>query len=386
MEKSAGRVLIVDDEAGIRRLLTRALERAGFEADQADDGLHAMDLLDTSTFDVVISDLRMPGMGGMDLLRRVREHDLDLPVVLMTGAPSIETAVEAVEYGALRYLMKPVSVNAVVEAALYGVRMRQMARLKREAIAHLGVLDAFPGDRVGLETGFSRALDALSMAYHPIVSAARRAVYGYEALLRSGESSMPDPVSVLDAAERLGRICDLGRSIRSQVAAASRQLAEETLLFVNLHPLDLQDAELFARGSPLSAIAGRVVLEVTERASLDAVHNVRERTAALRDIGFRIAVDDLGSGYAGLSSLLQLQPDVVKLDISLIRSVDVDLTKQRLIRSMTELCEDMGILVVAEGVETPAERDVVVQLGCDLLQGYVFARPARSFVAPAWPA
>jgi len=382
--KTAGRVLIVDDDAGIRRSLIRVLDQAGFETEEAADGLRAVEALGKSQVDVVLSDLQMPGMGGMELLRRVREHDFDLPVILMTGAPSLETAVAAVEFGALRYITKPLNVEAVVEAVRYAVQLRRMARLKREATAHLGAHGEFPGDRAGLETAFGRALGALWMAYQPIVSNARRDVYAYEALLRSGEPSMPNPGSILDAAERLRRIWDLSRTIRSRVAAASRDLQQNTILFVNLHPEDLQDEELFAVKSPLSLIAPRVVLEVTERASLDAMHDVRERAAALRRLGFRIAIDDLGSGYAGLSSIVQLKPDVVKLDMSLVRDVDTDVTKQRLIRSMTQLCGEMGILVVTEGIETPAERDTVVGLGCDLLQGYVFARPARGFVEPTW--
>jgi EAL domain-containing protein (putative c-di-GMP-specific phosphodiesterase class I) len=146
--------------------------------------------------------------------------------------------------------------------------------------------------------------------------------------------------------------------------------------FVNLHTKDLADAALYARGMAFSEFAPRIVLEITERAPLDSVRDVPRRVAELRDMGFRIAIDDLGAGYAGLTSFAQLVPEVVKLDMSLVRGIHEDGVRQKLVRSMTSLCHEMGMLVVAEGVETRAELDSVIALGCDLLQGYYFGRPA----------
>jgi len=126
-----------------------------------------------------------------------------------------------------------------------------------------------------------------------------------------------------------------------------------------------------------------VVLEVTERASLEGV-DVRSQLATLRRLGFRVALDDLGAGYAGLSSFAQLLPEVVKFDMSLVSGIDRDPTKQRLVHTMKGLCDELGIQVVAEGVETAAERDVLVGLGCDLLQGYSFAKPGAPFPIVNW--
>jgi EAL domain-containing protein (putative c-di-GMP-specific phosphodiesterase class I) len=126
------------------------------------------------------------------------------------------------------------------------------------------------------------------------------------------------------------------------------------------------------------------VLEITERSSLDEVKDARVRVAALREMGFRIAVDDMGAGYAGLTSFALLEPEIVKLDMSLVRDVHRNVTKQKVIRSMSSLSKDMGMLVVAEGVETADERDALIELGCDLLQGYFFARPGKGFPPVSW--
>jgi EAL domain-containing protein (putative c-di-GMP-specific phosphodiesterase class I) len=101
-------------------------------------------------------------------------------------------------------------------------------------------------------------------------------------------------------------------------------------------------------------------------------------------MGFRIALDDLGAGYAGLTSFAQLEPDFVKFDMSLVRGVDKNEKKRKLIQSMTALFKELGLLTIAEGVETTSERDALTSIGCDLLQGYLFAKPANPFPGVAW--
>jgi EAL domain-containing protein (putative c-di-GMP-specific phosphodiesterase class I) len=126
------------------------------------------------------------------------------------------------------------------------------------------------------------------------------------------------------------------------------------------------------------------VLEITERASIDSIQDLRQRVARLRETGYRIAIDDLGAGYAGLTSFALLEPEIVKIDMTLVRDVDRLEVKQRLIASITSLCTEMGILVVGEGVETQAERDTLIQLGCDLFQGYFIAKPGPAFPKRNW--
>jgi EAL domain-containing protein (putative c-di-GMP-specific phosphodiesterase class I) len=378
------RVLVVEDEDALRSAIARYLTRAGHRVAEARNGHEAMTALDQGGADVVLSDITMPGMDGLHLLRAVRERDLDLPVILATGAPTVASAAAAVEHGALAYLIKPVDL-ATLEAsvrragALYGI-----ARAKRAAFALLGSESTSAGDRAGLESSFDRTLDKLWIAFQPIVSAHTRAIFGYEALMRSEERSLPHPGAVLDAAERLGRLTQLGRVLRSRTVEAFARAEPGASLFVNLHPEDLSDDSLFDDASALCPLAARVVLEITERSSLGHVRDVRARIARLRQMGFRVAIDDLGAGYAGLSSFADLEPEIVKLDMSLVRDVDKTPTKQKLVRSMTSLCHDLGIDVVTEGVETREERDCLIDLGTDHLQGYLFAKPGRPFPNWSW--
>lgn len=378
------RVLVVDDDEMVRRATTRVLVAEGFDVEQAADGRAAIEALERSKFDVVLSDVCMPNMTGLELLRAIRTRDLELPVILQTGAPDIEVAMEAKRHGALHYLTKPVDAQRIVMAVMRAERLSRLAIAKRMAMDALGSALPRAGDLAGLELSLTSALENLWMAYQPIVRVSDRSLFGYEALMRSREAALPHPGAVLDAAERLDRLKEVGRRVRSLVALPFARAPQSAWLFVNLHAADLEDETLADAKSPLVAIADRVVLEITERAALDGVKSVEKRVAQLREIGFKIAIDDLGAGYAGLTSFALLEPDIVKLDMTLVRDVDTTPTKSKLIASVCQVCRDLDVQVVAEGIETAAERDALTTLGCDLFQGYLLGRPGPPFPAFGW--
>jgi len=373
-----GRILLADDEPEPRRAMARILKAAGFEVDTARSGDDALAQVEKKAYDAILSDISMPGVDGIELLRRIHDHDADVPVVLVTGAPAVETAVQALDYGAYKYLLKPVSADRLEEVATKAVQMSQMARIRREAVAML-----HSGPDAELQDSFRGAMDTLWVAYQPIVRADGE-LYGYEALLRSREPRLPHPGAVLDAAEKLNGLEELGRRVRDLAAKPITADPASGSLFVNLHPRDLEDEELISPYSALAKIADRVVLEVTERASVGNINDLRKRVARLRETGYRIAVDDLGAGYAGLTSFALLEPQIVKVDMTLVRDIHELPVKQRLVRSITSLCREMGIEVVGEGVETVEERDILLELGCDLFQGYYLARPQEAFPTYRW--
>ncbi|NUP04836.1 MAG: EAL domain-containing protein [Polyangiaceae bacterium] len=379
---NAPRALVVDDDDALLRIHARALSREGYQVETAPNGDAAEQALKRSPFDVILSDIDMPGMNGITLLERVRSYDLDVPVVLITGLPSVETAMKAMEHGALRYMTKPVELQALVKVANDAVRLHQIAKAKRRALDLAGGVERLVGDHAGLVASFGRALDSLHIAFQPIVSWSNKSVFAYEALMRSREPSLPHPGAVLDAAERLDRLHELGRKVRTLAVEPLSQVPDDVLLFLNLHPHDLLDGELLNAASSVTNVAKRIVLEVTERSSLQGLHDLQSRVASLRELGYRVAIDDLGAGYAGLASFALLEPQVVKLDMALVRNVDREPQKQTLVRTMIAMCKELGIWVVAEGVETAAERDELIRAGCDLMQGYFFAKPGPAFPTP----
>ncbi len=231
-----------------------------------------------------------------------------------------------------------------------------------------------------------RALDrtieasAFRYAYQPIVDGVSGQIFGYEALCRPREKAFPHPGALFETAERAGRVKELGRASRQVALQALEQLDESQLLFVNVHPLELGDELLEEALGDLRRQAHRVVFEITEAAAIRDYGRLRALLERLQQVGYRIAVDDLGAGYAGLNSLALLKPDFVKLDMALVRGIEQDTTAARLIRHILDFTAGESMRVIAEGVETAREREVVAGLGCELMQGYFFARPGPPFV------
>jgi EAL domain-containing protein (putative c-di-GMP-specific phosphodiesterase class I) len=375
----ATRVLLVDDEKSLARALSRLLELAGCIVVTASEGREALALIASSTFDVIVSDIRMPGVDGLSLLRAIRAKDLDVPVVFLTGSPTLETAAEAIAHGAFRYLTKPLDgqeLAAVVERA---AQTHRLALVRREMAGHQLDDGRAIGDRAGLESRFVSGLDQMWMAMQPILSWGARSVYAYEALLRTEEPTLRSPVDFVDAAERLKRTEELGRRVRRRVADQLVDLPASVNVFVNLHPADLVDEELCSADGALTPFAHTIVLEVTERAALEQVPGLIPGVERLRKLGYRLALDDLGAGYAGLSSFAILEPEIVKVDMSLVRGIHQSTTKQKLFRSFASLCRELDTEIIAEGVEVAEERECLTDLGGDLFQGYLFARPGRGF-------
>jgi EAL domain-containing protein (putative c-di-GMP-specific phosphodiesterase class I)/CheY-like chemotaxis protein len=361
-EDSRARVLLVEDEIALAKLFKRTLESGPYVVEVAWTGDR-------------VSDVNLPGVTGIDLLASIRAYDLNVPVVLMSGTPTMDTAIQAVNLGAVQYLTKPFANADLVAACHRAVQLGASVRREREDAKPTLVSEGL-GDAT-LSAALDRALDGMWMAFQPIVKA--DSIFAYEALMRSAEPVLPNPPAVLEAAERLGRLHDLGRHVRDLVARAAAEAPPSVLLFVNLHTADLLDDTLYASNSPLTKYAERVVLEVTERASIDDVERLLPRISMLRVLGFRIALDDLGAGYAGLSSFAELEPEFVKLDMSLVRDVHLSQVRQKLVRAIGGLSSELNMQLVAEGVETIDESRCVQSLGCGLLQGYYFARPEKGF-------
>jgi len=386
VQRAGGRVLVVDDYPEALEFMARVLERAGVEVTRASNAVETLAAFRPGLFDAVVADIGLPDMNGVELLLEIRKRDLDVPVVFVTGAPSLETAVAALRHGALQYLTKPFELADFVSVTRRAIQLGRLAAIKRRALEANGLSEGLVADLAGTTARFEQALARIHMVFQPIVRSGDFSLYGYEALLRCADPLLKHPGTVLSAAEQLARVPEVGRIVRWRVAEAVAAAGHVENVFINLHPLDLFDPDLTARHQSLGDIAERVILEITERAQLGEPGRVAARTAELRGLGFRLAIDDLGSGYSGLSSFVLLEPQIVKVDMSLVRDVDRTPMKQRLIRSLVELCREMCIDILAEGVETEAECRTVKELGCDLMQGYLFGRPAPPFPPVSWPA
>jgi diguanylate cyclase (GGDEF)-like protein len=227
--------------------------------------------------------------------------------------------------------------------------------------------------------GRALAQDAFKFVYQPIVRVSDDSLFAYEALCRPADGTFKHVGELLETAVRTGRIRELGRSLRRIVVQPMDGLPDSVVLFVNLHPQDLGDDQLLEAEASLIPWAKRIVLEVTETEAIRDYERARTRIQSLRSHGFRVALDDLGSGYSSLNLLAQLEPDFVKLDMELVRGVRHAGRTARLVQHLVEFCRGEGFMTVAEGIETPEELASVAELGVDLVQGFLLARPQPAF-------
>jgi EAL domain-containing protein (putative c-di-GMP-specific phosphodiesterase class I)/GGDEF domain-containing protein len=222
---------------------------------------------------------------------------------------------------------------------------------------------------------------AVYIDLHPILIADTRQVYGYEALARGTLRTLRSPEIMFEVAAEADLLWELGRLCRSKaIEAMKNRLTRGELLFLNVDPHDFVDPE-FSQLDREVPDPQRVVIEITERTAIKDYPKFRERLQALRERGYRFAVDDAGSGYAGLGSIANLEPDFIKLDISLINCIDTNFIKQNLVETMVRFANDQGAKVIAEGVERAEEYETVKGLGVHLVQGFFLHRPSENAVS-----
>jgi EAL domain-containing protein (putative c-di-GMP-specific phosphodiesterase class I) len=375
-------ILVVDDDPAFMWACARMLDAWGHSVVQAQSGEEGLRLAAERQPDVILCDINLPGMSGVEILRAVRGRDRDIPFILMTGEPQLETARLAVEWGAQSYLIKPLALPQLKETLDRAIHAHQSVRRQRQI---LETTERMARENQSLRDQLDRSMAGMWMAFQPIISWSKRSVVAYEALLRTTDTNLHLPTDILHVAETLGEIHDIGHRSRALIAEVLGHHPELPGIFVNLHVLDLLDEQLYSESSPLRPYANRIHFEITERMALEKVPDTRHRIDRLRQHGYRIAVDDLGEGYSGLNSFAALEPDAVKLDMSLIRGIDRTPTKRRMVQALATLCRDLDMPLVAEGVETRAELATLIELGADWFQGFYFAQPDYPFPIPRFP-
>jgi len=216
-----------------------------------------------------------------------------------------------------------------------------------------------------------------TMAFQPIINTTTKKVFAQEALVR-GMCQEP-------ASEILGRINDENRyrfdqACRVKAVQLGAKLNISSYISINFLPNAVYNPELCIRTTIEAAEAygfpiDRIIFEITEGEKITDQAHLRQIIQYYRQKGFLTAIDDFGAGYAGLNLLADIQTDLVKLDMGLIRDIDQNRKRKAIVRGITQMCNELNITVIAEGVETYEELSVLQSLGIELFQGYYFAKP-----------
>jgi EAL domain-containing protein (putative c-di-GMP-specific phosphodiesterase class I) len=236
-------------------------------------------------------------------------------------------------------------------------------------------------DRSKLITDIVLSEEVTSL-YEPIVNLTTREVIGFEALVRGPwESELHSPAKLFQLAEETELVFELDCLCRRTALRGARGLEPGKLLFLNCLPTAIHDPAF--RGDVLRKTLedlrlrpNDMVLEISERESIDNFSIFREARDHYGELGFRVALDDTGVAYGSLEAIMELSPDFIKVDLSLVRGIDTDPPRQELLRSLHTVALKLNAQVIAEGIETSEELATIQSLGIPLGQGYLFGRPA----------
>lgn len=230
----------------------------------------------------------------------------------------------------------------------------------------------------------------ITMAFQPIVNVSTQTVFAYEALVRGKDGAGAGQVLAQIADHNRYAFDQVCRTTAIELAAGLDMAATGANLSINFLPNAVYEPRACIRATLAAAMrtgfpVNKIIFEFTESEAMDADH-ILNILRSYRAMGFKTAIDDFGAGYAGLGLLTLFQPDIVKLDMALIRDIDTDPVKRTIVRNTLNMLRDLGVEPVCEGIETPAELDVLRDLGVDLMQGYLLARPALEALGlVAWP-
>jgi len=242
----------------------------------------------------------------------------------------------------------------------------------------------------GCGSAYSASID-FEYAFQPIVDIDTRQAFAHEALVRGpgGEGAM----SVLSQVNQANRYW-FDQACRIKAIKTAVRLGLEGHLSINFLPNAVYRPEVCIRSTLETARAhdfplNRIIFEATEGERVQDGPWFARILREYQRYGFLTAIDDFGAGYAGLTLLADFTPDFIKLDMALVRDIDTSSSRQAIVKGLMQTCRDMGVAVIAEGIETAGERDFLYDAGVRLMQGYLFARPAFQAVGTldeaAWP-
>lgn len=215
-------------------------------------------------------------------------------------------------------------------------------------------------------------------AFQPIVDINKKTIFAHEALIRgpNGEGAHTILSKVNnDNTYRFDQAC------RVKAVKTAAELKLKGMLSINFMPNAVYRPELcisttLAAAKKYSFPASNIIFEFTEQEIIEDTNHLLNVVTEYKKLGFKTALDDFGAGYAGLNLLASFQPDIIKIDMNLLRDIDTSKSRQTIVKAVTRMCEELNVIVLAEGVETTAERDVLVGFGINLFQGYLFCKPA----------
>jgi EAL domain-containing protein (putative c-di-GMP-specific phosphodiesterase class I)/DNA-binding NarL/FixJ family response regulator len=382
MTRAPIRTLIADDDAEVRSVLIDIIERAdSLElVGVAEDAQQAIELAGRKQPDVALLDVKMPG-GGPRAAREIRASSPKTAIIALSAHEDARSVQEMLAAGAYNYLTKGTSPQELVEAICSSVdgQVRLSSRAASFVVSELASRLEREREvderRVAWEEQIHDILKSGGVAcvFQPIVALETGESVGFEALARFDSEPVRSPGAWFAEATALGYALELEIAAVEAAISSIDRLPPDAFMTLNVSPESIMSPRLTETIGrvPLD----RIIVEVTEHAPISDYPKLRSAIGALRRGGARLAVDDVGAGHASLRHILQLDPDLIKLDVSLTREIQTQRTQRAMASALVTFAREVGASVIAVGIEAEAELAVIRELGVPLGQGYYLGRP-----------
>lgn len=332
--------------------------------------------------DLALLDVRMPGGGGERVAKVISETRPGVRIVAISSHSDEETIGAMIAAGAHGYITKdspPTSMLDTLKRCAAGESIftpSSSEHVMREYARSSQRLAAERRDLRQREERIRKVCEPGQMksVFQPIVDLQTGEVVMFEALTRFNPIHGMNPQQWFEEAEEIGMTGMIESAALAHTARALEKSGmDDITVSVNVSPSTLLDPDLAERF--LAFAPDRMVIEITEHARINDYGQVKAVAEKLHERGTRLAIDDAGAGFASLRHIIDLMPDLIKLDISLVRSIDTDTRRHALAAGLSTFAREIGAQIVAEGIETRDELDALCELGVDYGQGYFLARP-----------
>jgi EAL domain-containing protein (putative c-di-GMP-specific phosphodiesterase class I)/DNA-binding NarL/FixJ family response regulator len=378
-------VLIAEDDSQLRTVLSALIDaeptlRLVGAARDADE---AIELARETRPDVAIVDVRMPGGGGIKVARELRRTAPDTKVLALTAAADRDTVLEMLEAGVVGYLVKGSSAEHILESIGRAGSGQSMLSAEvtgdviNELVGQLGTQRRGEEKQRRRRNRIERAIaddGALQIVFQPICALDTLEPAGFEALARFPGPPHRGPEHWFREAGEVDLSIQLELVAVRRALAHLGELADSVYMSVNLSPATVVSAGF--KRVLADVDAERVVVEITEHAPIANYDTFNAGLAGVRALGARLAIDDAGAGFASLRHILRLEPELIKLDITLIAAIESDRSQQALAAGIISFADGIGATVIAEGIEHAEALGALRGLGVPYGQGFHLGRPA----------
>ena len=375
MRKSTSnkKILLIEDNISLVNTLRMLLSTRGYEVDFAYSGREASKQISTQ-IDLILLDISLPDTDGFKLCKKLKNSDKSshIPIIILSARALSEDIIEGLYLGADDYITKPFECEELIA--------RMEAVIRRSQTYRTPYLHT---NNEHLVSEIRRIVDQelITPFFQPIFNLKTFEWIGLEVLSRPTSTKLSNPELLFKLALRLGFYHELEiTSWKKALRYASKNLRDKTL-FLNCDPYLIEGTsleEIKEIFNTTNIPIENTVLEITERSAVKDFDLFYNKLKRYRNLGFKFAIDDVGGGYASLDSIVEIMPEMIKIDRHIIAESNKNIYKKSLIKFLVAFCKENNILCIAEGIETKKELQTVINSHVDAGQGYLLQRPTTN--------